>query len=288
VDEYDNNRFLARDEAAFSAIVRGLELDPLREETQFELASYYGDRGWNLKRRGAARRADELGFDPPTEVQDYREGLGEADTSSGPPAPRPRVGVRVDRPSPWKGPLDGHDVFKRMLEHNYFHQPAFSLRKFAATEDKPLSRRVQGDTLDGGIHVTIEEWGDELTAEVKYYLPTDRLVTRRFFDTGRMKVWRLLDRIVRDSKDLWPWTGTIYRVSRKGARVNLGRIHGFEEGDTLPFKTGNPPRNEPFEAEDVRQNSLRLEFPSPYFATEVEKGIEVGVKTPETIGTEGE
>lgn len=287
VDEYDNNRFLNRNEAALSAIIRGLEMDPLREKTQFELASYYGDRGWGLKRREAARRADELGFNPPTEVQDYLEGLGEADTSAGPPSARPRVGVRVERPSPWEGPLNGHDVFERMLEHNYFHQPAFSVRE-AGPEDEPLSRSVQGDTLDGGVHVTIEEWGDELTAEIEYYFPSDRLVTHQFFDTGRMKIWRLLDRIVRDSKDLWPWTGTIYRVNRKGARVNLGRIHGFEEGDTLPFKTGTPPRDEPFAAEDVQQNKLRLGFPSPYFATEVEKGTEVGVETPIMTENEGE
>jgi tetratricopeptide (TPR) repeat protein len=286
--EYRNNRFLNRTEAALTSIIRALEMDPLREETQFELASYYGDRGWDMKRRAAARRADELGFNPPTQVQDYLEGLGAPDTYPGPPSPRARIGFRVERTSPWEGPLNGPEGVTDMLEHNYFHQPAFAARVPSAGEDEPLSRHVQGDTLDGGIRVVIEEWDEELAARIEYHLPSDRFVTRRFFDTGRMKIWRLLDRIVKDSKRFWPWTGTIFQVNRKGARVNLGRIHGFENGDTIPFKTGTPPREEPFVAEDVGQNTLRLKFPSPYYATEVEKGIEVGVETPETTEIEGE
>lgn len=274
-DEYEDNRYLDIDEAALSAMIRSLEMDPLREENQFELASYFGSRGWGERRRSAAERAQTLGYDPPTKVADYLEGLGEPDTSPQPSPPSARVGVRVDVESPWEGPLDGENTIERMIRHNFYHQPAFEVLD-EDPDGVPLSRMVQGDTLEGGVRLTVGEWDDELSVELEYFLPEGRLVERSFYDGGQMKVWRLVDRVVSETKNLWLWTGTTFRVTRDGAWVNLGRIHGFETGDTLPFKTGSPPFDGPPEVDEIEEDRLRIGFPSPYYKTEVQRGVEVG------------
>lgn len=274
-DEYQDNRYLDIEEAALSAMIRSLEMDPLREENQFELASYFDWRGWNESRRSAAERAETLGVDPPTKVSDYLEGLGEPDTTPQPVPPSGLVDVRVQVRSPWEGPFKGAGSLRRMLRHNFYHQPAFEVPE-EVSEDVSLSRLVKGDTLEGGVRLSIEEWDDELSVELEYFLPDGRLVDRTFYDAGQMKIWRLMDRVVTQTKTLWPWTGTTFQVTRDGAWVNLGRIHGFETGDTLPFKTGSPPFDAPPEVDEIEQDRLRLGFPSPYFKTEVQRGVEVG------------
>jgi hypothetical protein len=274
-DEYRDNRYLDIDEATLSAMIRSLEMDPLREENQFELASYFGSRGWDESRRSAAERAETLGFEPPTKVSDYLEGLGEPDTSPQPVPPSGLIDVRVQVGSPWEGPFKGAVTLRRMLRHNFYHQPAFEVPE-ESSEDVSLSRLVKGDTLDGGVRLSVEDWDDELSVELEYFLPDGRLVDRTFYDAGQMKIWRLIHRVVSSTKNLWPWTGTTFRVTREGAWVNLGRIHGFETGDTLPFQSGSPPFDGPPEVDEIKQDRLRLGFPSPFYKTEVQRGVEVG------------
>lgn len=275
--EYRDNRFLNYREAALTALLRSLELNPLNEQRQFTLAQYYRRRGWSKKERMAAERAETLGFTPPSQVADYIEGLGEPDTTVSPDPPQPRVGVHVELESLWAGPLDGASEAESIFRQNLYHQPGFrSFGGSIASEDQ-LSTLVRGDTLDAGVSITITEWDDALSASVDLLLPSNRIVNRDFYDNDDMKTWNLLNSSVSGLKSEWPWTGKIYKVTNDGAWVNLGRIHGLNEGDEFTFSSPDPSFPEQLTVDRVREDTLRLSFPSPYYRTIVPRGTTVEV-----------
>jgi tetratricopeptide (TPR) repeat protein len=274
--EYRDNRYLNYSESALSAILRSLELGPLMEDHQFELASYYKSRGWQKKQLVAARRTGAIGYNPPSVVSDYLEGLDVPNVDTGPSPSQPVVGVDVTINSAWEGPLDGGDILERMIRHVFYHQPAFDVRDESVEGSESLSRQVQGGTVDVAVEVTIDDWDDPLSANVEYTLSGGDLFTRNFYGTTEMKEWRLLNSLVKDVKDIWPWEGTIYQVTDNGAWVNLGRIHGLNQGDTLSIETGPSPFDAAPSIAEILESRARLGFPSPYYRTEVERGSVVG------------
>lgn len=276
LSEYRNNRYLNYEESALAALVRSLELNPLDEKLQFELARYFDDRGWERSQRFAAERADDLGFNPPTRVSDYLEALGDPDTG---PAPNPdqlTMGVRVEVQSHWDGPIEGDSGLTNMVRHTLYHQPAFSLRGPRSDGRSPINQLIDGDTIDGGVRVRINEWEDNLSATLEFYLSDGRLIDRQFYGSGKNREWRLTNQVIETLKQRWPWTGRIYRIESDGAWVNLGRIHGFEEGDTLTIKREQDLFEEPPTIETIHQDRLKIGFPSPYYETEARRGTPVG------------
>lgn len=276
--EFENNRFLDYSEGALSALLRSIELHPLDEERQFALSKFYRDRGWQKKERMAALRARTLGFDPPSRVSDYIEGLGEPDTDSDYDVPQPTVGVHIKRGSPWVGPLDGVNELTSVFRQNLYHQPGLiSYQRTIASEDE-LSSLVQGDTLDAGINVTVRTWTDEMTATVDLMMSSNRIVSSEFYDNDDMKEWRLLNRTIQSFKEQWSWVGTIHEVTDNGAWVNLGRIHGVTTDDTFEFVTPQPEFPDELPVGEVREDRLRLDFPSPYFRTIIPRGDKARIK----------
>lgn len=275
--EFTDNRFLDYPESALSALLRSLEMDPLAERRQFHLARFYRDRGWGKSGRRAARRARTLGYSPPTAVADYLEGLGTPDTHAKPAPPSPTIGVHVRLASPWEGPLDGASALTSIFRHNFFHQPGFHRYQGSIETADELGSMVQGETLAGGINITIENWSDELSAEVELLLPEDRLVSNRFYDSDDMKEWNLLNSTVQSLKDQWPWQGTIYKVTDSGAWVNLGRIHGLTRSDTFTFVSPGPEFPDRLPVDTIHEDRLKLGFPSPYYRTIIPRGTRVRV-----------
>ncbi|MFB6345026.1 MAG: hypothetical protein ABEK50_04540, partial [bacterium] len=276
--DFTDNNFLDYRESSLTALLRSLEMFPLNSSRQFELAEYYRNRGWEKKQKMAAGRAETLGFDPPTRLQDYLEGLGSPDTHQTPAIPQPTLGVTVSVGSVWDGPLDGPDQLESMFRQNFFHQPGFAVYGKSIESEDELGNLVEGDTLDGGVSISIDSWNNELSASMTLMLPSGDPVTEGFYDNDGMEEWNLLNTTLRNLKQEWPWEGSVYRVTNDGAWVNLGRIHGLQEGDTFVFKKPSEAYPDQLNVGEIHEDKLRLSFPSPYYKTVVPRGATVHIK----------
>ncbi len=266
--QYQNNRMLNYTEAALSALARSLEMNPVNPQRQFELARFYGWRGWERKQFQTLQRVKVLGLNPPEKIDDYLAGLN-VDTPYAKPDPViPQLKIKLHFPAYWSGPTTGREVLKSMFQQAFFHQPAFRLTEssFVSGDTSSLARQVQSTELDGAIRITVNQWDKELQADLKFFLPQNRIVTGKFYDNSNTKIWRLINFLISRSKNFWPWKGRVFAVDRDGSQINVGRIHGITRGDSFILAGKKMP------AEEVYEQYLKLDFPTPIYKARVQRG----------------
>lgn len=251
-------------------------MDPTVADRQFDLASYFHDRGWLESELDVLGRVRELGLDEQSRIIDYREGLNVDTDPERPTISQTRLLVDVSLNTLWQGPIKGRDVVEHMLLHSLYHQPAFEGEAVDRSpgSDTPLSLLMRERDVDGAIEVDIERWDDAFEATIVLHLPANRVEESTFYARGRMKPWRLNHELVSLLKSRWPWKGSIYREEPGGAWVNLGRVHGLETGDD--FDLGD----RALEAGEVLENRLRLDYPTPALQGKIDRGTTVQLQNP--------
>ena len=266
---FQNNQLFGYDESALSSLIRSLELQPTVARRQFELGQYFHDRGWLNLEAGVLNRVEELGLRDPTEIQDYREGINRNKDPQAPEPKRIELGLVINLSSLWQGPPAGVETMKNMLAHALHHQPAFSADRLENPGDTPTAIRLAEEGWDGAIEISINRWDQVMESTIRYHYAPDNVQERRFYARGRMKPWRFLDEIIRHLKQTWPWQGQVYKVEKPGAWINLGRVHGLEEGDRFLLNGDERVVGK------IHESRLRLQFPTPVLQGRTERGTTV-------------
>ncbi|MGM0380592.1 MAG: tetratricopeptide repeat protein [bacterium] len=257
-------------EAALSALMRSLELNPLNSSHQFELARYFYHRGWENKLSQTLERVRELGFSPPERIEDYEESV-RGDTPPEIPenftSPQVRLFFTLDILSFWEAPPGGEDLLEFTFHQAFHHQPAFELYGPQDFDDNPSpSALMREDVVDGTIDIDVTGWNDRLQAAAVAKFEDDTEQELDFYGSRRIKIWRLQEKIITLLKQNWPWEGKVFAIDNLEIRVNLGAIHGINTDDQFQVRDVTLPVVEVFERQSV------LELPTPVYSGYLARG----------------
>ncbi|MFP4687779.1 MAG: tetratricopeptide repeat protein [bacterium] len=267
--EFENLDNLAFEHASYAALMRSLELNPLEAKRQFELARFFRELGWEKSERRAVRRANELGISPPEEIEDYAEALDTPEGAEAADSVSGSVVFRIKIASGWDFPPGGDRLLASMLRQAFYHQPALVVSSVPEEVDSQasLDELLAQANADLAVEIEILKWTDLLNAEIEYLYTDGGEGTERFFDRERTGIWRFIDRVISISKENWPWQGEVYEVDAEGCRVNLGRVHGITDEDEFKVSEYLLP------VESLRENSVKLSFPTPIMKGRMERGM---------------
>ncbi len=210
-----------------------------------------------------------LGIEPPEQIDDYLEALAPHSLPDHPGAVTGNIKIILDFASFMTGPGGGEEVLSSILRQVFFHQPGFNLVEVEQLrDDSPsLAEIIHAPEIDGVIRINLDHWQDsELRAEIEYLLPGEKTVNLYFYDRGRMKLWRFIELLVRQTRNNWRWTGRVFAVVELGAYLNLGEVHGIAAGDT--FAIGD----HQLTVGQLGEDFLRLDFPTPLYRSRITRG----------------
>ncbi|MFB6356484.1 MAG: hypothetical protein ABEJ65_08210, partial [bacterium] len=264
--DYENNKLIGYDHSALASLYRSLEMQPTVADRQFEMARALHRRGWKHYEVEVLNRVQELGLQAQSRIQDYREGFQPDSSPSPPTVPKAKLILSSRLQSIMEGPPEGQSTFEYIVQHSLFHQPALKHVSVSEGEDSALAVQVRKSEARGGVHVNIREWGENVSAKLTFQYPGNSVKTRELDASGRMKIWKMNNEIIRTILENWPWEGEVYNVKREGAWVNLGRVHGINEGDSISIQ------GRAFKVTDPRQNRSFVKFSTPFYRTQIQRG----------------